>query len=1132
MSIQFSQPAVGQSLIVPDDTLGAEQSQVFQNFNGAPIEVIVGGAQRAQNLFHSFEEFNVDEGRSAFFFSPDDVNHIFSRVTGNNPSNILGTLGTFGSDADLFFMNPNGILFGPNSSLNVQGSFAAVTADAIQFGEQGFFSVSNPEVPSNLLTVNPSAFFFNPLPLGTISNGSSAPAGLNPSLAAAIGLRVPDGRSLVLLGGDVTLDGSQVPFEGSGSVNAFDGQVEIGGLSSSGIVNLRIEGDQLSLDFPENVERADIAISDGALVDTTGSGEGSIAVYGRNVDVLRSGVLLAGIGENLGEIDSQAGDIFIDATDSLTLSDSSFIGNAVLGTGNSGSVNIRADSVTITRGSGIVAASLGQGNAGNVSIQADDAIILSGRGIDNSISLITTSVASLDELDRTDNAARGTGGDIVLDARHVILMDGAQLATTTFFAEADAGNIRITATDTVLLNGDRTVIQSATDGLGNAGNIRILTRALEVQDQAALTASTSGEGNAGRITINASDRIAFANNSAASSTVVSGAIGNGNTIDINTSILELRDGSVLTASTSGEGNAGSVVINASDRIRLDNDSSIVSSVSNGAVGDGGDITITTSTLEATDGSQISANSLSRGDTGKITIRASDRIRLTGTSRNGESRSGVFSVVDIGAIGNGRNIRLNTPILEVLDEAVLTTSTAGQGNAGNITIHASDRVTFADRSAALSTVTAGAVGNSGNINITTTTLAMLEGAVLTASTSGQGDAGNINIIARERATFSGTSGNGRFISGISNIINSDAVGNGGDISIVTSELEVLDGAVLTTSTLGNGNAGGIVLNASDRAIFADTSNPESGAAGSFTTGAFSTVEAGAIGDGANLRIVTPRLDVLNRAALSTSTAGRGNAGNVMITASDRVTFAGNGAAFSAVTPTAIGRGGDIDIETVTFTVQDQAQLLSSTGGEGDAGNILINASDRITFSGESAALSTVNDTANGMGGRIDLTTDTLAIRDGAVFAASTLGNGNAGPVMIRVAGRITLTNGSIFSSVGETANGSGNNITIRAGNLSLGDRSRISAESDRILESETSNFLQLGDSHLIQGDAGNIFITVDDSLTLRDSDITTEAVAFAGGEITIRAGDIRLLGDSDIQTFVQSGVEGGGDITLT
>ncbi|MEO1523089.1 MAG: hypothetical protein AAFU78_20260, partial [Cyanobacteria bacterium J06633_2] len=110
--------------------------------------------------------------------------------------------------------------------------------------------------------------------------------------------------------------------------------------------------------------------------------------------------------------------------------------------------------------------------------------------------------------------------------------------------------------------------------------------------------------------------------------------------------------------------------------------------------------------------------------------------------------------------------------------------------------------------------------------------------------------------------------------------------------------------------------------------------------------------------------------------------------------------------------------------------------------------------------------------------------------------------------------------------------SGNNITIRAGNLSLGDRSRISAESDRILESETSNFLQLGDSHSIQGDAGNIFITVDGSLTLRDSDITTEAVAFSGGEITIRAGNIRLLGDSDIQTFVQNGVESGGDITLT
>ena len=112
-------PALSQaSNIVPDDTLGDESSQVIENFDGQPVEVITGGAQREQNLFHSFQEFNVSEGRGAYFNSPNvDVQNIFSRVTGSNPSEIMGVLGTFGeSNPDLYLVNPNGIIFGENAS--------------------------------------------------------------------------------------------------------------------------------------------------------------------------------------------------------------------------------------------------------------------------------------------------------------------------------------------------------------------------------------------------------------------------------------------------------------------------------------------------------------------------------------------------------------------------------------------------------------------------------------------------------------------------------------------------------------------------------------------------------------------------------------------------------------------------------------------------------------------------------------------------------------------------------------------------------------------------------------------------------------------------------------------------------
>ncbi|NEO99381.1 MAG: filamentous hemagglutinin N-terminal domain-containing protein [Symploca sp. SIO2E9] len=176
-------PGYTQSLIIPDNTLAEdEQSVILPGNDSIPVELILNGAQRGQNLFHSFEEFNVDEGRAAYFvIDNNNIQNIFSRVTGNQPSNILGVLGTrrFGegnvlqTNANLYFINPNGILFGPNPSLDLGGSFFATTSDAVQFGAQGSFSATNPAAPSELLTINPSAFLFGASP-GTITNQSFA----------------------------------------------------------------------------------------------------------------------------------------------------------------------------------------------------------------------------------------------------------------------------------------------------------------------------------------------------------------------------------------------------------------------------------------------------------------------------------------------------------------------------------------------------------------------------------------------------------------------------------------------------------------------------------------------------------------------------------------------------------------------------------------------------------------------------------------------------------------------------------------------------------------------------------------------------------------------------------------------
>ncbi|MDY7023756.1 MAG: filamentous hemagglutinin N-terminal domain-containing protein, partial [Cyanobacteriota bacterium] len=140
--------------LVPDNTLGSESSTVTPNVNIRNInsDRIDGGAVRGNNLFHSFQEFNVEAGRGVYFSNPETIINILTRVTGDNISNILGTLGVLGN-ANLFLINPNGIVFGPNARLDVGGSFFASTADSILFENGIEFAASNPQAPP-LLTIN------------------------------------------------------------------------------------------------------------------------------------------------------------------------------------------------------------------------------------------------------------------------------------------------------------------------------------------------------------------------------------------------------------------------------------------------------------------------------------------------------------------------------------------------------------------------------------------------------------------------------------------------------------------------------------------------------------------------------------------------------------------------------------------------------------------------------------------------------------------------------------------------------------------------------------------------------------------------------------------------------------------
>lgn len=201
---------------------------------------ITDGLQQGNNLFHSFERFNVDSG-ARVLFEDSGVTNILGRVTGNEVSEILGTLGVTGGDANLFLINPNGIIFGKNSSLNVNGSFLATTADAVRFGEQGLFETSDNQIP--LLTVNPSALVFVDGNRGNIVNRSSEISSLVDSSAGEGGDIILKAQA-ILAYDDSDIFASAVRGRGGNIVldtPAFFGERFIGANSDSNIDRERLQ---------------------------------------------------------------------------------------------------------------------------------------------------------------------------------------------------------------------------------------------------------------------------------------------------------------------------------------------------------------------------------------------------------------------------------------------------------------------------------------------------------------------------------------------------------------------------------------------------------------------------------------------------------------------------------------------------------------------------------------------------------------------------------------------------------------------------------------------------------------------------------------------------------------------------
>ncbi|TYQ28626.1 S-layer family protein [Pseudanabaena sp. UWO311] len=492
-------------------------------------------------------------------------------------------------------------------------------------------------------------------------------------------------------------------------------------------------------------------------------------------------------------------------------------------------------------------------------------------------------------------------------------------------------------------------------------------------------------------------------------------------------------------------------------------------------------------------------------------------------------------------------------------AQIQTQTWSTGNAGAVTINATDSVSFSGRSPfGFPTLIdanndGGFSGNAASININAKSLSVTDGALLIAATQGGGNAGSININVTDSVLFSGINGFNRLSSSAFTSVFLNRIGNSGDININAKSVTIENGAQLNASIYGTGSAGNIKINASDRVLFSGANSIAATNVGGsvFPGGGLTAQPVGsigntgtAIGNGGNIFINAPSVSVTDGAQLQAFTFGTGNAGNISITAADSVLFSGrdnNGnlsGTYSMVgfinVPTAIGNGGNVNVNANSLAVLNGAQLLASTFGTGNAGNININAANSVLLAGtNTAAISSVGSSnapiGIGNGGNVNIKANTINVKDGAQLQTSTFGIGNAGSINISAidsvvfSGANTLTNSTVGSPNVLTTKGNGGNINVNANSLSVTDGA--------VLINSTWG----------QGNAGNITINATDSILLSGSgnefngisSFVNPSAIGNGGNVNITTKTLTMLNGSQISTSTaSSGNAGSINLFLT
>lgn len=1095
--------------VIPDDTLGNERSQVV----GSPTQLeIQGGAVRGANLFHSFTEFNVTTGGQVYFANPTGIENILSRITGNTASTIDGLLGVHGA-ANLFLLNPHGIVFGPNAQLDLRGAFTASTAEGIPFADGSVFSATLPGA-SPLLSISvPLGVQFGGPPQGDITQAGALAVAPGQPLTL-FGDTVWVSGSLAAPGGDISLLGNQILLTDQAVVDASGvtggGTVRLGG-DYQGQGNLPTATQTYV--GPEVTLAADaLETGNGGLVvvwadevtqfyGTISAQGGMTAGNGGMVEISSPGYL-----DMAGQVDTTApqgttGTLLLDP---LTIT--------VINTpGNTTDTEILFGEPPLE--STIQAAVINNATS-NVLLQATEAITFSAPIAIAQEGIGLTAETNGDIV--VNQNITTNGGDIAFSA-DTVSVTNARIRTN---GGGSPGDITVTANTAITL--DNGTLLTSANGPNNSGDITMtignptspgsLTLVNGSRLEAGSGRNTSGTSQGGTIDINTNGGLV----SLSDSRIQSGTLGagQGGGILINTGVMDIRDSSRIATGSiannnfgSSTGNAGDIAIVATESLSLE-DSDILAVT--GGEGAGGNIDITTGALSLTtvdnqalgnryDGrARIDVGTGGSGNAGNLTISA-DTVSLDDSLLLGGSLAG----------GNGGNITLVANELTLDNESVISSSADLEnrqltgGNAGDVVISTTGAIALRNGSTLASETTG--TGNAGSISLGAGgAIELSNGSTITSQTSGTGNAGEIQVGAAGNLSISG---------GSSISSETTGTGNAGNVTVGTAGNFLLTGSSsIRTETSGFGDAGDVQITAGGRLevsdqsfLSTDSSPPE--VENPTPVDPTEVVPLDFTGAAGNIILVAGADLILSgNSRISSETQSNGAAGNIALESRN-----GNLNVDSSSLTSRTLRGGSAGSISLTtgngdITLANGTGLVSSTVGAGNAGSIALNANGNITLINNTISL---ND---------DETLDPLS-----GLVTGTRGSGNANAITLTATENITIDTTGLFSATNETGGNAGA-ITLTAGDTILIRESFVDPAS--------GNFNNVGgllSGTLGDGDAGTVSLRAGNAIALENSNLITGTDGTGnGGSINLWANQNITLANSQLETATQGSAEGSGD----